>query len=127
MLPEYEELRKKLEQQREELLHDLKQEGSAILGLAETAEGEAGGYSSHLGDDSANVFEREKDITLERTLSGLLAEVEYALVRFREGTYGKCEECGQPISLARLQALPYARLCISCKSLQEKRMRELAR
>jgi len=126
MLREYEDLKKKLEREREELLRDLKQEESMELGLAQSAEGEAGGYSSHIADDASNTYEREKDITLERTLSGLLADVEDALAKFDEGTYGKCEECGRPIGLARLQALPYARLCISCKSLQEKRSREMA-
>jgi len=126
MLGEYEELKKKLEQQREDLLRDLKQEESMEIGLAQGAEGEAGGYSSHIADDASNTFEREKDITLERTLSGLLADVEDALAKLDEGTFGKCEECGRPIGLARLQALPYARLCISCKSLQEKRSREMA-
>jgi len=43
-------------------------------------------------------------------------EVEHALAKFEEGTYGRCENCGQPIAPARLEAKPGARLCINCAS-----------
>jgi DnaK suppressor protein len=49
-----------------------------------------------------------------------LARIEHALKRMREGGYGVCEDCGRPIPLARLQALPYATLCIRCQSSAER-------
>jgi DnaK suppressor protein len=49
-----------------------------------------------------------------------LANIETALERMREGTYGACEGCEKPIPLARLQALPYATMCIECKRESEK-------
>jgi DnaK suppressor protein len=48
-----------------------------------------------------------------------LASIESALQRMRDGTYGKCEACGAAIPLARLQALPYAVLCIQCQQEAE--------
>ena len=51
---------------------------------------------------------------LEKTL---LREVEEALVRVREGAYGICQECEEPISAKRLQALPWAKLCVSCQEM----------
>jgi DnaK suppressor protein len=50
-----------------------------------------------------------------------LRTVRYALAKFDEGTYGECEECGNPIGFSRLQARPEARLCISCQTRAEKR------
>jgi DnaK suppressor protein len=44
-----------------------------------------------------------------------------ALVRFDDGSYGECEECGNPIGFSRLQARPEARLCITCQTRAEKR------
>ncbi len=49
-----------------------------------------------------------------------LAHIENALERIREGTYGQCQGCGEAIPLARLQALPYAVLCINCQQEVEK-------
>ena len=48
-----------------------------------------------------------------------LARIDHALQRMRDGTWGICEACGQPIPLTRLQALPYATLCIRCQSTAE--------
>jgi DnaK suppressor protein len=50
-----------------------------------------------------------------------LRSVRYALAKFDEGSYGECEECGQPIGFSRLQARPEARLCIACQTRAEKR------
>ena len=45
-----------------------------------------------------------------------LGDMTRALVKIEAGTYGRCEQCGRPIPQARLQALPYAALCVACKS-----------
>jgi DnaK suppressor protein len=50
-----------------------------------------------------------------------LRSVRYALAKFDDGTYGECEECGNPIGFSRLQARPEARLCIACQTRAEKR------
>ncbi|TAL16310.1 MAG: DNA-binding protein, partial [Frankiales bacterium] len=51
----------------------------------------------------------------------LLLQVERALARLDEGTYGRCENCGNPIPKARLQAFPRATLCVACKQREERR------
>jgi DnaK suppressor protein len=51
----------------------------------------------------------------------LLSQVERALQRLDDGTYGVCESCGNPIGKARLQAFPRATLCVSCKQREERR------
>ena len=59
-------------------------------------------------------FEMEKELSLARNADDLLAQVEEALARIAAGTYGRCIECGKPIPVARLEALPYTKLCVDC-------------
>ncbi len=61
-------------------------------------------------------FEMEKELSLEGNTRDLLAKVRRAQDRVTAGTYGTCEACGQPIPLARLEALPYVTTCVSCAS-----------
>ncbi|HYM70494.1 MAG TPA: TraR/DksA C4-type zinc finger protein [bacterium] len=84
------------------------------------------GYDDDLVDVATETFEREKGLTLESSVQGLLEMVEEALRRVRNGTYGVCDGCGRPIDAKRLKAIPYARLCIKCKE-REERLRSLAR
>jgi DnaK suppressor protein len=66
-------------------------------------------------DRSHSTQERSRLISVVQTLRSNLAEVERALVRIDAGTYGTCERCGKPIDPARLEARPWALLCIDCK------------
>lgn len=78
------------------------------------------GYGNHMADDATETFEQEKNLALAASLRAFLSQVEHALGKMREGTYGLCDDCGQAINPDRLDALPHAHLCITCKSLQEK-------
>lgn len=77
------------------------------------------------GDDQADAgtktFEREQELSLTANSRELLDQVRRALGRIADRTYGSCENCGQPIGKARLQAFPRATLCVSCKQRQERR------
>jgi RNA polymerase-binding protein DksA len=79
-----------------------------------------GGYDEDLADVASSTFEREKGLALESSVQQMLAQVEEALVRIEEGTYGICQRCGNPIDVARLRVLPFATLDIRCKELEEK-------
>lgn len=81
---------------------------------------EQDGYDQHPADEGSELFEREKNLTVQRTLEETLQNVNEALRKFDEGTYGLCETCGQPISEKRLRALPAATHCIECQSKLEK-------
>jgi len=104
-------LRKRLEEERERLQEQIHQQ--EILGK------EHSGYGNHIADDATDVFEQTKNLALRRNLERLLEQVEDALRRLDAGTYGICEECGEEISPARLEALPYATLCIKCQQRRE--------
>ena len=65
--------------------------------------------------DTLNV-ERERDLALSAQARAAVEEIDRALRKTDLGTYGVCERCGKPIPKARLKALPYAALCVACKS-----------
>jgi RNA polymerase-binding protein DksA len=66
----------------------------------------------HLGDAATAMHDREVDYTLEDNEEQLLARIDAALRRIEDGTYGICTNCGRPIPEERLEALPWAELCI---------------
>ena len=98
--------------------HQVKNEEKPVADVA--------GYDDDLVDVATETFEREKELALESSVQGMLEMVEGALQKIREGTYGICEGCGNPIDGNRLRAIPYARLCIRCKE-KEERTRIVAR
>ena len=83
-----------------------------------TAGGEPSGNLSnvplHLADLASDNFEQEVSISLLETEEQRLEDIAAALARIDQGTYGRCQECNKEISKERLQAIPYALLCIDC-------------
>ena len=78
------------------------------------------GSDDHLADSATETYMRELDEGLEENAEHLLAEIDTALRRIEEGTYGTCVVCGRPIGEERLEAVPYATLCIDDKRAQER-------
>ena len=74
----------------------------------------------HLADTATETFDRELAVTLEDNSEAVLAAIDAALKRIEDGTYGTCVRCGRPIASERLEALPYAELCIDCKREAER-------
>lgn len=77
------------------------------------------GSGDHIADSASDTFLRELDGSLEENADHLLAEIEAALLRIEDGSYGLCSTCGRPIDPERLEAVPYATLCIEDKRAQE--------
>lgn len=73
------------------------------------------GYGNHMADDATEAFEQAKDLALRQNAEKLLSQIDDALERFQQGTYGVCEQCGADIDPARLKALPYVTLCLRCQ------------
>lgn len=78
------------------------------------------GRDDHIADTASETFMRELDGGLEENAEHLLEKIEGALERMDAGTYGTCVVCGRPIDDERLQAVPYATLCIDDKRAQER-------
>ena len=75
---------------------------------------------NHIAETATVTVDREIDYTLEEHSEHVLSEIEGALKRIDEGTYGTCVNCGNPIAEERLAAIPWATYCIDCKRLQER-------
>lgn len=75
-------------------------------------------FDSGFADSAQATAERAKVLSIVEQLRERLTECDKALDRIGRGDYGTCERCGQPISPERLEALPTARLCVSCKQRQ---------
>ena len=106
-------LRSRLEMEQKRLTEELEQLEANIRPVDERREGSPFGKRE---EEAAESFELEKRLALEKRTRDLLAEVEHTLHKFDQGTYGSCDSCGQPIDPARLEALPQASLCLSCKA-----------
>jgi RNA polymerase-binding protein DksA len=78
------------------------------------------GADNHLGDMATVTFDRELDEGLEEGAIQTLAQIDRALARLDEGSYGVCERCGKPIAEERLQARPWATLCIDDQRLADR-------
>lgn len=85
----------------------------------EAAEYESVGYSNHMADDATDAFDQTVDVALKRKIETSIEEIEQALAKLDNGTYGLCEACGARIDRARLEALPYARYCLDCQTRHE--------
>ena len=81
-------------------------------GSMEEESGEEGGVNNHPGDLATITLDREIDYTLEEADERVLAAIDAALARIEEGTYGICTVCGRSIGEDRLEARPWAELCI---------------
>ncbi len=82
--------------------------------------GEDAVFDNHLADTATETYDRELDYTLEENSGHVLTEIEAALTRIEAGTYGICTNCVKQIPEERLEALPWATLCIDCQRLRER-------
>jgi len=109
-----------LEKERERIKVDLEileKENKVAIESVDVA-GDDG--SDEIGDSASITIDREKDFSLENNMRDILNQINRALDNIDEKKYGKCDSCNEPINEARLRALPYADLCISCKTKLEK-------
>jgi DnaK suppressor protein len=116
----FDKLGQRLKEERERLTTELEQLKASAPLVGETKEGSPYGKKE---EGATEAFELEKRLALERRMIELLSEVEHALSKFEQGTYGICDTCGQPIDTARLEVFPQANLCLSCKARQTKNVK----
>ena len=113
----YSALRSRLESEQKRLADELEQLRIASYPSEERREGSPFGKRE---EEATESLELERRLALEKQIREQLADIEVALAKFPDGTYGNCEKCGQPIAPERLEALPQAKLCVACKEIQAK-------
>ena len=84
------------------------------------ASGDISAHSTHMADQGTDNFDRELALNLASSRQESLYDIEDAIRRVDEGTYGACETCGGAIELPRLKALPFAKKCMSCQNAAER-------
>ncbi|MEW6623169.1 MAG: TraR/DksA C4-type zinc finger protein [Bacillota bacterium] len=108
--------RKKLMQQKRELEARIKTIiDTGLENSMRESTGELSLYDNHPGDVGSELFERSKDLSLLDNNRIQLQKVEDALRKIDEGTYGTCDECGHPIPIERLNAIPETTKCLHCR------------
>jgi DnaK suppressor protein len=88
------------------------------------ASGDLSNLPMHLGDLGTDQYEQDFTISVMEGESNAITEINEALERIDDKTYGVCESCQKGIATPRLKAVPYARLCLKCKEVEEKAAKE---
>jgi DnaK suppressor protein len=115
---QFQALRERLQNQRAEILNMYKQDLRAGQESADDG-------TEDIVDRANNAYNRELMFSLSDTERTTLLQIENALRRMEEGSYGRCANCGQNIHILRLEAVPWARFCIDCQELAEKGLLEV--
>ena len=122
--PEFEQ---RLLEERVRVLKEMGHYESTVLKVNQRdSAGDLSGYSFHMADVGTDAMEREKAFQLASAEGRILIELNEALRRIARGEYGVCESCENPILRARLEAMPVARLCLSCKEKEERAARGMS-
>ena len=117
MAAKYQALQQQLKSERVRLERELEQMEASASSADERREGSPFGKRE---EEATETLELEKRLTMENRIRSQISEVDHALKKFEEGTYGFCDSCGKAIDPARLEALPQATLCMTCKAKQAK-------
>ena len=107
---------------KEEIINDLKHISDDTLRKSQKeASGDISGYTYHMADVASDNYDREFSLGLASGERKSLYELDDALKRIEEGTFGICDDCKSSITKIRLKAVPSARLCIKCQQKREKK------
>ena len=112
--------KKRLLEERQRILGDLTHlQSDTLRRSARDTSGNLSGYSIHIADTADEDYARSFTLDLAAGKQKLLSDVEDALDKIEDGSYGSCEDCGGEIPLKRLKAQPWARYCLKCAQKME--------
>ena len=108
---------------RAQLRGDVNKMADAALNKSRSeANGDLSSMPIHMADIGSDNFEQEFTLSLMESDGGTLSQIENSLERIEDGSYGQCEECGMKIPKSRMNAVPYATLCVRCAEQQEQQI-----
>ena len=117
-----------LKQFRQLLITERAKLASEIKSIAEDASkspreasGDLSAYTLHMADMAADTYERELSMNIISSEQELLYQIDDALKRIDDGSYGICAQCNKPITMSRLKAVPYASMCVACQRTKEQK------
>jgi len=116
------DFKKLIIKRKEEIDADIKHISEDTLKKSQKdASGDISGYTYHMADVATDNYDREFSLGLASNDRKFLYELDDALKRIDEGTYGICQDCKCSIARTRLKAVPQARLCVKCQEKREKK------
>ncbi|MCX5697794.1 MAG: TraR/DksA family transcriptional regulator [Candidatus Omnitrophica bacterium] len=116
------EFKKLILKRKDEIVDDINHISEDTLKKSQKeASGDISGYSYHMADVATDTYDREFSLGIASNERQFLYEVNDALKKIEEGTFGTCEDCKRLITKTRLKVVPYARLCVKCQEKREKK------
>jgi len=112
-------LKEKLLERRKQLMGDCNNIRTNSLNRGDEASGDLSVMPIHMADIGSDTFEKEFALDIIEGEQEELREIDAALARMADGSFGLCEVCGKTVGYQRLSAVPYAKLCIGCKRREE--------
>ena len=117
---EKEKYKKLLLEKRKQMLEKMSGLNERFDSTLKESTGDHSSYSYHMADQGTDMMEREMAFMQTSKTGRFIYHIDEALRRLETGDYGKCQNCGKQINPERLELVPHARLCIKCKSEEEK-------
>lgn len=114
------QFQKALLERRETIETELAQLDGELKELGDEQGTEGGSLGNHLAEDGSSMQEQERIIRVSGDMRAVLDQVNQAMQRIEDGTYGTCERCGKPINPERLEYFPYVAYCIDCQGIIER-------
>ena len=115
------QLRQLLITERVKLAEEIKTIAREAATSPRDASGDLSAYTVHMADMAADTYDRELSMNIASSEQEILYQIDDALKRLDDGSYGVCQQCNQPIAMSRLKAVPYASLCIACQRSKEQK------
>lgn len=116
------EFRKLIFKRKDRLSEDIQHIADDTLKKSQKeASGDISGYTYHMADVATDTYDREFSLGIATNDRQSLYELDDAIKRIEDGTFGVCEDCKQLIAKNRLRAVPQARLCVKCQEKREKK------
>ena len=115
------QLRQLLITERAKLAEEIKSIAHDASTSPRDASGDLSAYTIHMADMAADTYERELSMNIVSSEQEILYQIDDALKRLDDGSFGVCQQCTQPITMSRLKAVPYASLCIDCQRVKEQK------
>ena len=121
--PKFDVYKKILLKNKEQIVGDIRTLSDENSGSGNDRSGDVSGHALHMADVATDMYDREFTLGLASNDRELLYEIDEALARVQDGSYGACSECKKSIPAQRLKAVPYARLCMKCQNKRESKRR----
>ena len=119
-------MRAELEKRRTEITDDVRRMSEEIQSIGVEQDSEAGSVGNHFADDGSSVQESERLATMSGDMQEMLNQIDAALERIDDGTFGTCQRCGKQINPERIESFPYVAYCIECQTIIERQQALMA-